>query len=154
MTVGAEDIGQTVEIVIEEKCAECQAEKACTAQLGARSLVNEDSVAFVVIQRKHLVREIADKQGRPAAAIVISRVGAHSTSSHTLFAESNARAQRDIGECAIAVVAVELVGLRVVRYKNIRPAVVIEVKDRNAKRLARGIGDARPLAHIVESAIA
>ena len=116
--------------------------------------VHEQAVAFVVIQPQHLVGEVADQQVRPAGAVVVGGVHAHGAARHAVFAERHAGRHAFFGERAVAVVAVQLVGLRIVGDEQIRPAVAVVIEHRDAQRLAGGIADAGLLGHILELAVA
>ena len=96
----------SVQIVIEEKCAEGQAEQTRPAHRRGRSFIDKKSIAFVVIQPEHLIREIADKQVRPAGMIVIGGIDAHCSTRHAIFAVSDARLHAFFRERAVAVVPI------------------------------------------------
>src|SRR4029077_21083782 len=114
MAVGNENVGPAIEIVVEEKTAEAKSEQGSAADFGARSFVDKESFSFVAIERKHLIREIRNQQAGEAGVIVVGGVHAHAGTGHAVFAKGNSRDDRLFGECAIAIVAIELVGLRIV----------------------------------------
>src|SRR5262249_17512443 len=103
-----------VEIVIKEKAAEAESEQGSAADFRARGLVDKQASAFIVIERKHLVGEIRNEDTRRAGMIVIGGVDAHARASHAVFAEGDTGDDGLFREGAIAVVAIELVGLRVI----------------------------------------
>ena len=63
-------------------------------------------------------------------------------------------AHRDVFERAVALVAVELVGLRVVGDQQIRPAIAIVIEHGDAQRFGRGVEDAALGGDVFERAIA
>ena len=55
VAVGDEDVGPAVVVVVEEEAAEAERDQRGAADFGAWSFVDEQTVAFVVVERKHLV---------------------------------------------------------------------------------------------------
>jgi len=66
------------------------------------------------------------------AAIIIGSVGAHSGARDAVLAETNPGGNAALLEGSIFLVQVELVGLGVVGDYDVRPAVAVEVEDRDA----------------------
>ena len=62
VAVGDVDVGPAVEIVVEEEAAEAQREKGGAAYFRVRGFVDEEAVAFVVIEGEHLIRKIRDDE--------------------------------------------------------------------------------------------
>src|SRR5947207_12834372 len=60
VAIGDEDIGPAVEVVVEEETSESQSEQGSMAHGRARRLIHKQSVALVMVERHHLVGEIAD----------------------------------------------------------------------------------------------
>ncbi len=154
MAVGNENVGPAIEIVVEEKTAEAKSEQGSAADFGARSLVNEESFAFVVIERKHLIREVRNQQAGEAGVIVVGGVHAHAGTGHAVFAKGDSRDHRFFGECAVAIVAIKLVRLRVIRKQKIGPAVIVKIEHRDTESLRRRLAEAGFLRYVLESAVA
>src|ERR1700688_3406705 len=114
VAIGDEDVGPAVEVVVEEEAAEAQGEQGSATDVGARGFVHEEAFAFVVIERNHLIGKIGDKDAGGAGVVVIGGVYAHAGAGYAVFAEGYACNDGLFGEGAVAVVAIELVGLRVV----------------------------------------
>src|SRR6266700_1719823 len=114
VAVGYKNIGPAVEIVIEKKAAKAESEQGSAADFRARSFVNEESFSFVVIEREHLVRKIGDQQAGETGVVVVGGVHAHACAGDAVFAESYAGDDGFFGEGAVAVVAIELVWLRII----------------------------------------
>src|SRR6185437_5486361 len=55
MPIRAKDIGPAIQVVVEKESAEREIQQGRPAQFRTRRLVDEDTVAFVVIKSKHLV---------------------------------------------------------------------------------------------------
>ena len=151
VAVGREDVEVAVEVVVEEEDAERQRQQARAADGGRRRLVDEQLRALVVVEREHLVREVADEQVRAAGAVVVAGVDAHRAARDAVLAVGHAGRDPLLGERAVPVVAIELVRLRVVGDEDVGPAVAVVIEDGDAERLARGIGDAGLLAHVLRT---
>src|SRR6185312_4767646 len=70
VAVGDQNVRPSVVIVIKKETAEAERDQGCAAYFRARGLVNEKSIALVVIQREHLVGEITDDQAGVAGVVV------------------------------------------------------------------------------------
>ena len=95
-----------------------------------------EKVAFVVIEVQHLIRKISDDEAFPAASVVIRRVNAHSTGGDAVFVIGNAGEHRRLNKRAIAVVLIEFIGLRIVRFKDVWPTVAVVIKNAHAEGFA------------------
>ena len=102
MAVGDEDVEPAIEVVVEEERRKAQRQQAAPANLRARRLVDEQAISFVVIQRQHLVGEVADDDAGASGVIVVCRIDAHAGARHTVFAEGDAGRDRRLGEAALA----------------------------------------------------
>ena len=89
-----------------------------------------------------------------AVAVEVGAIDAHAGLRLAVRIESDAGRVGDVGERAVAVVAIEKIPHRVVRDVDVGVAVAIEVAERHAEALARGIGDAGLLRDIGERAVA
>src|ERR1051325_4905459 len=113
MAVRCKDVRQSVEIIIKEETAEGKREQRRLAYRRSWSFVDEQACAFVMIERHHFVREVADHNALPARAIIVSGVDSHSRSGDSGLAESYAGRHRVVGEGPIAVVVIKLIRLSV-----------------------------------------
>src|SRR5258708_37635125 len=135
VAVGDEDVLPAVVIVVEEKTAEAQSYERRAANLRARSFIHEQAVAFVVVEREHLVGKICNDQAGAAGAVVIGGIDAHASAGNAVFAEGDARGNSALFEGAVLLIQVELVGLRVVGDQDVGPSVVVVVEDRDTETL-------------------
>ena len=135
VTVGHEDVEPAVQIVVEEKASEAEREQTRAAHLRARRFVHEQSIAFVVVESQHLIREVADEHAGAAGTVVIGSVHAHAGAGHAVFAEGHAGQHAGLGKSAVPVVVVELVGLRIVGDQQVGPAILVVVEHAHAKSL-------------------
>ena len=91
----------------------------------------------------------------PARAVVVGGVHPHGPARFSVFGESDTGGEPKVGKCAVAVIAIKPVGLRVVGLKNIGPAVLINIRDdRGHPVIAAWIVDAGGLADIAKRAVA
>ena len=118
-----------------------------------RGIVNK-KVAFVVIEVEHLIGEVPDDEALPAASVVVRRVNAHRTCRNTVFVIGNPCQHPHLDERAITVVLIEFVGLRVVRLKNVRPAIAVVIKDAHTEGFASVILNPRNAGDIEKGAVA
>ena len=107
-----------------------------------------------MIKRHAFVREIADHQAGKAGAVEVGGIRAHAGAHSAGVAEGHADGHAYVGERAVVIVVVELVGLGVVRDEEIHPAVVVVVQQRDAKRFAGGIKQAGSLRYVFKDSVA
>src|SRR5712691_1568865 len=91
VTVGNEDVGPTIVIVIKEEATEAESNQGCAANFGTRRFVQEQAITLIVVEGKHLIGEICDDNAGMARAVIICRVHAHPSARDSIFAESDAR---------------------------------------------------------------
>src|ERR1700719_4117980 len=89
VTVSYENVLPAIIIVVEEKAAEAKRHQRRAAHFRTRSFVYEQAVAFVVIERKHLIGKVRDDQTGAAGAVVIRGIHAHARARHSIFTERN-----------------------------------------------------------------
>ena len=150
VAVGHENIGPAVVVVIEEEATESQRDQGVAPNLRTRSLVHEEPVALVVVERDHLVREVGDHKAGPAGAVVIRGIHAHAGARHSIFAEGNPRRDRLLLEGPVLLVEVELVGLRVIGEQDVGPTVAVVVENRKAQALRSWIVESGFLGGVFE----
>ena len=140
--VGDEDVLASVEVVVEEERPEGEGEEAVPADLGHRRLVNEEADALVVVERDHLVREVPDDDVGHAVAVVVGGVNPHRAAGGAVLREGDPGEDAGVLEPAAAEVPVEVVGLGVVRDREVVEPVAVEVEDGDPEALAAGIEEA------------
>ena len=132
VAVGYEDVGPPVVVVVEEEAAEAERDERGASDFGLRGFVDEQAVAFVVVERNHLVGEVADDDAGVPAAVVVGGVGAHSGAGYAVFAEGDAGGDAALFEGSVFLIEVELVRLRVVGDQEVGPAVGVVIEDCDA----------------------
>src|SRR5712691_1229386 len=133
VTVGNEDVGPTIVIVIKEEATEAESNQGCAANFGTRRFVYEQAITLVVIEGKHLICEICNDNAGMAGAVIVGSVHAHTSSRDSIFTESDARSHTTLLEAAIFFVQVKLVRLRVVGQQDVWPAVAVVIENGNTK---------------------
>ncbi len=151
--VGGEDVEPAVEVVVEEERREAEAQEGGLADGRGGRVVDEEPRPFVVVERHHLVREVAHHDAGAARAVVVGGIGPHSGAGHAGLAEGHARGHAHVREGPLAPVAVQLVGLGVVGDEEVRPAVVVVVEHGHAQRLGVGVAQPRLDRDVLEGAV-
>src|SRR6202035_3271463 len=89
VSVGHENVRPSIVIVVEEETTEAKRHQSRAPDLRLRRLIYEQAIAFVVVERKHLIREICDDETWASRTIVVGGVHAHAGASYAVFAESD-----------------------------------------------------------------
>src|SRR5690348_13989260 len=87
---------------------------------------------------------------RSAGAVVVGCIGAHRSTGNAVLAKGDAGSQSFFGECPVAIISIEFVGLSVVGDEDVRPGVAVVIKDGNAQRFAGSIAEAGPVGDVFE----
>src|ERR1700685_3927814 len=106
------------------------------------------------VEADHFVVEICDGHAGKTGVIEIGGVYSHSGAGFSFGAECHAGFDGYVLETAIALIAIEFVGLRVVGYQKVGPAIAIVVEHGDAERFGTGIKDAALGGHVFEPAVA
>src|SRR5712671_8164325 len=141
MPIGDEDIRPAIIVIIEKKASEAQRDQSGPSNFGLRGLVHKKSAAFIVVERHHLVGEVADDDAGMAAAVVVGGVHAHAGARHAIFAESYTSGDSALFEGAIFFIEVEFVGLSVIGNQDVGPAVTVVIEDGDAQAFRSGIAE-------------
>ena len=108
----------------------------------------------VAEERIFLRSEIVDEDIRPAVIVVIGKVDAHSGERSAVVVVGEAKAHRFFRERAVPPVAKQLLWKRIVGYRNIRPAIAIEILKGNTQALSRRGAQARSRGDVCECPVA
>ena len=112
------------------------------------------AVCSGAIEADHFVVEIGDGDAGQAGVVEIGGVDAHAGAGFAFFAEGDAGFDGHILESAVALIAIELVGLGVVGDEQVGPAVAIVVEHGDAERFRTGVEDAALGGDVFESSVA
>ena len=154
VAVDDEQILQAVEIDVEEEAAEAQRLPRGAADVRPRRRVLELPVADRPVEPQHLAREVGDDHRGRAGVVHVGGVDAHAGAGAAFLAERQAGLEAQLDERAVAVVAIELVGLRVVGDEDVGPGVGVVLDQRHAQRLRRRVEQSRLRGDVVERAVA
>ena len=152
--VDRREIEMPIQIHIEKRAPEAEAHARRRADAGLRRHILETALAAGPIDRHHLFVEVGDRDAHDARIVEIGRIDAHTGARLAVFAESHAGLHGDILERSVALIAIELVRLRIVRDEKIRPAVAIVIEHRDAERFRRGVEDSALRRHVLKRAVA
>src|SRR5690349_10145445 len=97
--------------------------------------------------------EVGYHQAWNASIIEVSRVHAHPGACFAVFAERDTRPHADLLELSVAKISIQLVGLRVIGNKQVRPAVVVVIKCGHPKGLRACVEYSRFRCHIFETPV-
>src|SRR5579872_7212600 len=104
MAIGDENILPAIVVEIEKETTKAQRYQSSSPHLRLGGFVDEQPVALVVIQRNHLIGEVAyDHAGAPAA-IVIGGIDSHAGARHAILAKRNSCRNPPLFESAVSLV--------------------------------------------------
>src|SRR6202165_849224 len=86
--------------------------------------------------------------------VVIGRIHAHACAGNAIFAEGDSCDDRFFGERAVAVVAIKLVWLGIIRKQEIGPAVIVVIEHGNAESFRSWVAETGFLRHFFKRAVA
>ncbi len=141
VTVGDVNVQVTVVVHVVELGTEAERDEAGT-QTGLRRYVLEQALAEVGVERVQLFGEVGDEEIRETIAVDITAIDAHTRLRLTVGVEADTRGVGNVGERAVAVVAVQEVPHHVVGDVDVGVPVTIVVAERDAETLAGRVGDA------------
>ena len=129
VAIGHGEIQPAVEVDVEKGAAESQAVSGGdpTPDWGAMS---SKTLAAEPVEADHFVVEVGDGDAGRAGVVEIGDVDAHAGARLAFGAEGDSSLDGDFFECAVALVAVELVGLGVVGDEQIGPAIAVRHRAR------------------------
>src|SRR5271166_1718927 len=151
--VGDGKVEPAVEVNVEKGTAEPETVSGGDSDSGLRSDIFETLPARA-IESDHLVVKVRDCYTGGAGVVEIGDVNAHSRARFSFAAESEPGLDGGIFEGAIALVAIELIRLRVVGDKEVGPAVVIFVEQCHAERFRTAVEDSATGGDVFECAVA
>ena len=110
-------------------------------------------IADVLIKRKRVANHCRHKRIRLAIIIHITKVYAQCGDALAVFIERDAAQDADFFEAAVALIFKQVIAKRIVRHKNIREAIAIVIRKRDAHAFANLFADAGAFGHIGERAV-
>ena len=154
VAVGDGEIERAIEIGVEKSAAEAQRIFGGGADSGLLSDVVVGSVAESAIEADHFIIEIGDGDAGAAGIFEVAGIHTHSGAGFPFRAEGDSCFDGDIFECAVAEIAVELVGLRVVGDQEIGPAILIKIEHCDTEGFGAGVENSAVCCGVFESSVA
>src|ERR1700676_1491326 len=127
VAVGDEKIEPGVIVHVEESRAPAYVGIAGLADAGSPTDVVETLRAHIAIERVGLLLEVRDEKAEAAAVVVIAPIDAHVAEFQAVATEGYAGKHAHVGEGAVVIVVVEIVGDGIVGDEEIGPTVVVIV---------------------------
>src|SRR6185295_6274233 len=135
--VGHEYVRPSIVVDVQKHRSPAQ-ELTIFPQSSFKSHVRKGSIAVVVIERGSVVREICLNDVQPSIAIVVDRMSAHTSLFPAIIVEGNAREHAGFRESAVVIIVEEQTRGGIAGYKNIRPAIVIEISGQHGEAIVGG----------------
>ena len=150
MAVHQEQVEEPVQVEIDERHAPPEPARVAADAGGERPVVAQAG-ARVGVERRGVAGEVGLEDVDAAVAIVVADGDAHARLRPAVLAVGAAGLEPDVGQRAVAVVAIERARARVVGDVEIDPAVVVEVEGADAEAVgAAGRRDPRGDGHVGE----
>src|SRR5580698_8846750 len=111
MPVRGENVGVSIEVVIEEEETEREAQQAGFSNRRARRFINKKPIAFIMIKPDHLIRKVADHQVLTAGSIIVGNIDAHGSASDSIFPKRDSSREAFFLKCTVLQVAIKLIRL-------------------------------------------
>src|ERR1700737_2162857 len=86
--------------------------------------------------------------------VVICGVHTHACTGNAVFAESDSGDDRFFGKCSVAVVAIKLVRLSIIRKQKIGPAVIVVIEHGDTESFRSGVAETGSLRQVFKGAVA
>src|SRR5229473_176504 len=155
VAVGDENVEPGVVVHVEESGAPAHVGIAGLADAGSPTDVVETLRTHVAIEGVGLLFEVGDEEAEAAAMVVIAPVDAHVAELHAFAAEGHAGEHAHVGEAAVVIVVVEIVGNGIVGDEQIGPAIVVVIHPNDSEAVVTDlIVDARLDGNFLEGAVA
>ena len=121
---------------------------------GGLGVVLKQALAVVVVKVGQIVRKVCLENIQKSVAIVVSGRNPHARLISTVAAGGNTGFQPTFGKCAVPVVPKQETHLAVIGHVDIRPAIVVKIRNQHAKTIAgRSFPDAALLRDIGKGSI-
>ena len=155
VTVDADEVQNAVEVEVREGDAERERKKRRPPDSALDGFVHEEVALGAGREHgPHLVREVADHEGRAAVVLRVPERDPHRAARAAVLSHGNAGFDGHVAKNGDAVhglfVPVQVVGRRVVRDDQVHAAVAVDVADGHAQRLAERVREAGFFRDVLE----
>ena len=132
--VGEDQIGPTVIIEVEEHGSPAEVLRM-QAEPRSKCNVGKNSISTVLVKDGSVIGKVRFKNVQAAVAVVIGDSGTHTGLLASVFIKRHACHYRNVGERAVAIVVVQNAGDAIAGNIDVWPAVIVEIKGRDAERV-------------------
>src|ERR1700722_5584050 len=153
MPVGHGEVQPAIQIDIKKSAAETKAIAGGDAYSRLRRDILE-TLSAQTVETDHLVIEVCDRDTGRTGIIEVRYVDSHARAGFSFSTERKPSFHRGIFECAIALIAIKLVGLSVIGHEQIGPAVIVVLEQCYSQRFGAAVENSARRRHIFERAIA
>src|SRR5215510_7086859 len=153
-SVGDKQIEPAIVVIIKEESAKTREATPRHSQAGFASTILEESLAQVNVECVGLIHQVSHKDVFGAVAIDVACIDAHTGFGLSVSVDRSSSQQCVVYKRAVLLVDPELVGIAIVRYINIDPAIVVEVRSDDSQSVAEFFVDTRGDSYIFKDSVA
>ena len=153
VSIGHGEVEPAIQVDVQKSAAKTQAVPGGDAHPGLRRDVFE-TLAARPIEANHFVIEVRDRNARRAGIIEVRHVDSHARAGFSFAAECQSGLHCGVLECAVVLIAIQLVRLGVIGHEQIRPAIVVVIEQRDSQRFGTAVEDSARRSDIFERAVA
>src|SRR6185503_14680641 len=141
-------------VVVVDKLGRHSTEQDCfIADTGAIGHIGEGSVPVVVIEAIQLKIQVSNVDVQIPISINISGIDAHAGFIPAIFTGSKSGNQRNVLEGPVVAIFKKEIGPCIVGDRNVRPAIVVQVREHHAHSFGFRDSYTRLFAHVGEGAV-
>src|SRR6266550_6314685 len=153
VSVSKNEVWPAVVVEVEEHGAPAQVLRM-QAEPSRESNIRKKSFTIVAVEGGGVIGEVGLKNIRPAVAVVIGDGCTHSGLLAAIFVERNPGRYRNVGECAIVIVAIKDAWGAVACNVDIGPTIIVKIEGGNTHPvMSIGLADVSLGGDIRESAV-
>src|ERR1700722_1244199 len=147
------EVEPAIQVNVKKRAAKAQAISRGHAHSGLRRDILE-TPAVGAIESDHFIIEVGNGDSGHAVILEIGGVDPHAGASLAFAAEGESGFYCRVFEGAIVLVAVKLVGLRVVGHEHIGPAITVTVEQSYAQRFRTAVEDSAGRGDVFKCSVA
>src|ERR1051326_5191853 len=127
MAVCTEEVEPPVIVVVEEKCCPSKIAHRRLAYSGWIRNVTEQTSTVIVEQDVIVIGESRNKDVHVAVAIIIADGDSHTRHFLSIATERHTGGNSNLLKCAVAIVPVKVIRIRIIANNQVRPAIIVEI---------------------------
>src|SRR5262245_9505503 len=152
--VDGKKIEPTVVVVVDPSSAKAGVWERDRLEPGWRSAILEYAGSVIDVEVGSFTRQLGHDEILVAVVVEVGRVDAHAAFGFSANRQSHTREQRNVLECAVALVQPQLVFGTIIRHVDVHPSVAVEVSCADAQGRTELGANARLGSNIGKSPIA